>query len=1058
MQQKKKFKINIRFLQRFLPILIVLPIIITFFTVFMINNYNRVIQQNGEYVAETAQKTAIRVGSELSTASVTLMNIASLCEPLPDNDGYPENLKQINTAIFANVDYVSTNGTIYRYFKEENRVESQPAQTYAEYYTRGVDEGHTGVYAALRNDGFSNQDGTRVLNVYTPVTVGGETKGVLLGRFSEEKLRSFIDITFFNHPSEVFLYSVDFAESGSLQIGDIKLLISSDESVVQEGEGANDIYSRLNREKDQLISEIQKVYDAQQGGIMFNTETNEGVAAAYLTFVPGDNKVHPWLVLQTFPAAVTAGMTKVVNLEGVQLGLGLILALAVYIVFLIIINYIQNRRLVKDNRDKSYVVDALTQLYDRFVYVNLDAQTYRYVADTTPTDGNIVAEGAYADFRKSVVASFKDGYDRKWLSNKLAIAQIKQDLGNGNNEIRYEYRTADGQDGQNKNMWEEMSIICLSRNVDGKASEVLFARQNISALKERELQNQVVLKEALRAAEDANRAKSDFLSNMSHDIRTPMNAVIGFSSLLEEFAYNPEKVLEYSKKIKASGQHLLGLINDILDMSKIESGKITLNISEFTISELLEDINSVISPQARAKNLTYRFNTYELLHENYLGDKLRISQILINILSNAVKYTPEGGTIEFTVRAGGKSSDNIDGLKFTVKDNGVGMSEEFLKKVYEPFEREENDMIAKIQGTGLGMAITKNLVDLMGGTIDVQSKLNEGTTFSVGLQLRVVEQTDDGDFWRDYNIKRTLVVDDEEDICINVSDILKHAGVEADYCTDGNAAYKLVKQSVAEGKPYDVVLIDLKMPVLDGVETARLVSGELEGASVLILTAYDWENIESAASAAGVQGFMSKPFFISAFKRTIASIRSRVSTTEQKPVQGENPLEGMRFLVAEDNEINAEIIEELLAISGATCEIAQNGKIALEKFINSPVGAYDMILMDVQMPVMDGYAATRAIRSSKHPSAKTIPIAAMTANAFADDVKQALRSGMNAHIAKPISLEILKASVAQLKDERQRKEQPKKEQPKKEQPKKEQPKKSKKEPPEQPDSSDKNKK
>ena len=575
-------------------------------------------------------------------------------------------------------------------------------------------------------------------------------------------------------------------------------------------------------------------------------------------------------------------------------------------------------------------------------------------------------------------------------------------------ELRYEYRTGSG------SKWEDLSIICLER-VDGKATEVLFARQNISALKQKELQSQVMLKEAFRAAEDANRAKSDFLSNMSHDIRTPMNAVLGFSALLEKSADKPEKVLEYSRKINASGQHLLGLINDILDMSKIESGKITLNLSEFTVSDLLDEINSVIAPQAKAKRQTLQLKTYDLKHENYVGDKLRINQIRNNILSNAVKYTPEGGNIEISIRYTGSHSDNIDDITFTVSDNGIGMSDEFLKVIYEPFEREDNSLTGKIQGTGLGMAITKNLVDLMGGTIDVKSKPGVGTTFTVNLQLRAVEHTDDGEFWKDYNIKRILIVDDEEDVCKNVCELLKYAKMNADYCTDGHKAFDAVKKSVKDKKPYDVVLIDLKMPGLDGVETARLLRGELgEGASLFILTAYDWEYIEEEAEKAGVDGFMAKPFFVSVFKQSISRIRRRVSEEQQASAQN-NVLQGMYFLVAEDNELNGEIMQELLEISGAKCDIASNGKEAVKMFTESPAGKYDMILMDIQMPELDGYGATRAIRESKHPSAKKIPIAAMTANAFADDVKRALKSGMNAHIAKPVSLDVLKAAVENIK-------------------------------------------
>lgn len=1017
METDKKKK-KARFLQRFLPVLIVLPIVAVFFAMFMINNNNRVIRQNGEYVAETAKKTAARIGSELNTAAASLMNIAVLCEVNGQNNSYPENLKDVNNAIFENIDYMSADKVLYRWKKTEEGGEelfqAMKGDTYIEYFDQGM-AGYTGVYTQLGKDFFgTGTETTRVLNVYTPVKKGGETVGVLIGRFAESKLRSFIDMTFFNQPSDVYLYRLEL--TGNLgdedrQIEDVILLIGSDDNVEKEKVS---IFDNLSKESGAALkNDLQKLRDDEDGtGLMYNFETSSGTETACFAFVPGDHNDHPWLILQTFPPSVTANMTRVVNLEGLQLGLGLILALALYIFFILIINYVQNRRLVRDNLDKSHVVNALTRLYDRFVYVNLNEHSYRYVAETVPEDADFAVEGDYGELQKNIISSFRDGYDKKVLGQKITIPQIREDL-SAVDDIRYEYRTVDGGDDAH---WEDMSIICLSRGEDGQAAEVLFARQNISDLKEKELHSQGVLKEALRAAEDANRAKSDFLSNMSHDIRTPMNAVIGFSTLLEKSYDNPEKVLEYSRKINASGQHLLGLINDILDMSKIESGKITLNLSEFRLSDLLDEINSVILPQVKAKGQNFRLQAYDLLHEDYLGDKLRISQILNNILSNAVKYTPEGGKIDFIIRSAGGKSD-IENITFTVRDNGIGMSPEFLKVIYEPFERADNVVTSKIQGTGLGMAITKNLIDLMGGTIDVKSKPGEGTTFTVNIQLRHVEHTDDGQFWKDYNIKRTLVVDDEKDVCKNVSELLKLAKMDADYCTDGKSAFEAVKKSVKAGVPYDVVLIDLKMPGLDGVETARLLRSVLgDKASLFILTAYDWEYVEEEASKAGVDCFMPKPFFVSAFKQAISKIRNRVG--EDKRAEAENPLKGMNFLVAEDNEINSEIISELLELSGAKCDIAVNGKEAVAMFTSSPEGKYDMILMDVQMPELDGYGATRAIRASGHPSAKTVPIAAMTANAFADDVKKARESGMNAHIAKPVSLEVLKATVSELKSKK----------------------------------------
>lgn len=985
-------------LQKILPAVLVVALIVVFFVIFMINNNKRIIKQNGDYVAETTHQTAGKVGQVLMTAAQTLRNVAALTEVDDANDKYPENLHRLIPVIFSSIDYINKDKLLFHVEGEPTQITVDPV-----YFTQGMN-GVTGVYAELTDYNGGGENGKRVLNIYTPVKHNGEVVGVLVGRYAETSLKSLIGSTFFDHDSEVFIYTTNLNSDGSVE--SVNLLVGSDD----EFDG-DEFLQALNSENDnKLLSYFNEMRAGQRDGLMVNYRTGDGTETAYFSFVPNDNGVHPWLILQTFPAAVTTEMTRIANLEGIQLGLELFLVLALYIGLILILGYVQNRRLKDENREMNYVVEGVTNLYDRFVYVNLADKTYKYIADTYPDGQELPSSGNYDDFRKEIIASFKDDYDKKKLGKKLEINSIRQDLSGEESELRYEYRTL-----IKGVKWEDLSIICLSRNAEGVPNEVLFARQNISALKDKELQNQVALKEAFRAAEEANRAKSDFLSNMSHDIRTPMNAVIGFSTLLENSADKPDKVAEYSRKIKASGQHLLGLINDVLDMSKIESGKITLNVSEFDISELFDEINSVISPQAKAKNQQFRLNAQDLRHETYLGDKLRISQILINVLSNAVKYTNEGGNIDFTVMNTESSSQHVDNLTFIIKDNGIGMSADFLKVVYEPFEREDNTLTSKIQGTGLGMAITKNLVELMGGTIDVQSKLGEGTTFTITLGLRAIEKIDDKDFWDKYGVKKILIVDDEADVCRNVCEVLKGTGISADYCTDGHAAFEKVKETIKANKPYDVVLIDLKMPKIDGVETARLIRGELgERASVLILTAYDWENVEEEAEKAGIDGFMAKPFFLSVFKHTLSRIRTHMLESGAKP-QDDNPLFGMNFLIAEDNEINAEIISELLGEWGAHCDIVANGKEVADTFVHSPKDKYDMILMDVQMPVMNGYEATKVIRSSSHPRAKTVPIAAMTANAFADDVKRALKSGMNAHIAKPVSMDVLKATVKKLK-------------------------------------------
>ena len=524
-----------------------------------------------------------------------------------------------------------------------------------------------------------------------------------------------------------------------------------------------------------------------------------------------------------------------------------------------------------------------------------------------------------------------------------------------------------------------------------------------------ERESEQALKEALEVAKAANESKSVFLSNMSHDIRTPMNAIVGLSTLLQRDADNPEKVQEYTRKITSSSQHLLGLINDVLDMSKIESGKATLNISEISLAELVDELGTMMQPQAKAKGQDFKINVYNVCNEEVLGDRLRINQVLINILSNAIKYTPEGGKVEMTVRQLPQHTKNYARFLFTIKDNGIGMSKEYLDTIFQPFTRETTGKTLGIQGTGLGMAITKNLVDLMGGTIKIESEPDKGSTFTIGLELRIKEQKVDVDFWKKSGITKMLVVDDDEEICEGIRNVMANTGVEIEYALKGEEAIQKVTSAQEEGRGFDFLLIDWQMSDIDGIETVRRVRKIVSsGVKIMILTAYDISRLEEAGFRAGVDGFLQKPFFISNLKMIACNLKGD-KEPEQKVEDQDDILEGKRILAAEDIELNAEILTELLKMAGAECDWASNGQEALEKFQKSAPGRYDMILMDVQMPVMDGYEATGAIRRCGHPQAKTVPIVAMTANAFSEDVKEALDAGMNAHLAKPIDMERLKA-------------------------------------------------
>ncbi|MCM1561473.1 MAG: response regulator [Butyrivibrio sp.] len=533
----------------------------------------------------------------------------------------------------------------------------------------------------------------------------------------------------------------------------------------------------------------------------------------------------------------------------------------------------------------------------------------------------------------------------------------------------------------------------------------------------KERQMYEALGEALAAAKAANEAKSNFLSNMSHDIRTPMNAIVGFSTLLAKDAEYPDKVREYTRKISSSSQHLLSLINDILDMSKIESGKTVLNKMEFSLPELIDDLYTMMLPQARAKEQSFELYTKGKLPERLIGDKLRLNQVLINLLSNAVKYTQAGGQISLSVEGLQQTTQTTAHLRFIVADNGYGMSEAFVQTIFDPFAREVTDVTREIQGTGLGMAITKNIVDLMGGIIHVKSEKGKGSVFTVEIELSEEAQIQDDSFWCRNDITRMLVVDDEEDICQNIQNIMKDVGVEVLYATDGRTAVEMASNAHNAGDSFEIILLDWKMPGMDGLETARRIRETAsEKMPVFVLTSYDLEEAKEASTDVGFDTFLPKPFFLFNFQRAVSQLLTGDATFEIHEIQQvkDISIKGLRVLAAEDNEVNAEILKELLVMEEVECEVASNGKIAVDRFIQSKPGSFDVIFMDVQMPVMDGYEATRAIRSSDHPEAKSIPIIAMTANAFEEDVQNALNAGMNAHTAKPVDMGKLKATIARL--------------------------------------------
>ncbi len=533
---------------------------------------------------------------------------------------------------------------------------------------------------------------------------------------------------------------------------------------------------------------------------------------------------------------------------------------------------------------------------------------------------------------------------------------------------------------------------------------VVYVKKTREAAKE--------VKEALILAEHANQAKTNFLNNMSHDIRTPMNAIIGFTSLAATHLDNPKLLEDYLKKIMTSSNHLLSLINDVLDMSRIESGRLKIEEQECHLSTVMHDLRNILQADVNAKRLNFLIDTVEVVNEDVVCDKLRLNQVLLNCMSNAIKFTIPGGTVGIRIiQKGTPDQDGFAKYEFVISDTGIGMSEEFAKHIFEPFTREESSTVSGIPGTGLGMAITKNIVDMMGGTISVKSRKGEGTEFTISFRFRVGENSHKITTIKNLEGLRALVADDNMDTCASVTRMLEVIGMNPEWTMSGKEAVYKAKFAHEGGKPYKAFIIDWLMPDLNGVEVVRQIRSVIgDDTPIIILTAYDWTEIEEEARKAGVTAFCAKPLFLSDLYEVLnASIEAE--PMHQGEAKSNMHLKGRRILLVEDNDLNREIAAAILSEMDVQVEEAENGKVAVEMVRSSAPGYYGMVLMDIQMPVMEGYEATRLIRSLDRPDADTLPIIAVSANAFEEDIKKSKDAGMNEHIAKPLNLEELEEIV-----------------------------------------------
>ena len=705
------------------------------------------------------------------------------------------------------------------------------------------------------------------------------------------------------------------------------------------------------------------------------------------------SEIQDWTLLGIAPAKiVNASMNKLQFITLLIMGI-IMFGIALYIIVVILW---KNKVSLKKKDTEIMYRDELFQKLSMNVddvFLMLDAETSKvdYVSPNIDKLLGITVEQMQKDIHVLRKLHPQDSTNR--MKNHLEGLMVQEQR-----EWEFEYI----QQKTRERRW--FHIVAMCSEVVGKKKYILVMSDRTA-----DKQKNQALSEAVHAAETANRAKSTFLSNMSHDIRTPMNAIIGFATLAVSNIDNKTRVQDYLSKILSSGNHLLSLINDILDMSRIESGKIHLEETEVNLSEVLHDLKTIISGQIHAKQLELYMDAMDIMDEDVYCDKTRLNQVLLNLLSNAIKFTPAGGTVSVRIRQFQGTKKERSLYEIRVKDTGIGMSREFAQRIFDPFERERTSTVSRTQGTGLGMAITKNIVDMMGGMIEVQTEKGSGTEFIVRLDLRIQAEHQRMEKIVELEGLKALVVDDDFNTCDSVTKMLVKVGMRSEWTLFGKEAVLRARQSLELGDAFHTYIIDWRLPDMNGIEVTRQIRSLGDDTPIIILTAYDWSDIEVEARAAGVTAFCSKPMFMSDLRETLLNAigQKQNNRTDAIPASVNAEFKNKQILLVEDNELNSEIAVEILKEYGFRVDTAENGVEAVERIRNSTPGAYDLVLMDVQMPVMNGYEATHQIRSLDNPELAGITILAMTANAFDEDRKKALEAGMNGFLSKPIIIEEL---------------------------------------------------
>ena len=739
-----------------------------------------------------------------------------------------------------------------------------------------------------------------------------------------------------------------------------------------------------NLSEDEILALSARFKTGQPGALMANLDGKN----YYLVYEKSD--IQDWIFLGLVQADIVNAGMNTLQLSTILLVGGIMLWIAAFAAYLII----QKGKLNLQKKDTEILYQD--ELFKKLslnvddVFLMLDAKTYR--ADYVSPNAERLLGITEAEIRRDVCVLGKlhpKDAEKNYLEGIQVHEQRDGDfeyIHQQTGESRWFHTFAMGSEISGK---KKYILVMSDRSVDRKMNQALA--------------------EAVHVAETASKAKSTFLSNMSHDIRTPMNAIIGFTTLALSNIDNTQRVRDYLGKILSSSNHLLSLINDILDMSRIESGKIHLEETEVSLSDVLHDLKTIISGQIHAKQLELYMDAMDVANEDVYCDKTRLNQVLLNLLSNAVKFTPAGGTVSVRLKQLPEAVKGCALYEIRVKDNGIGMSQEFAQKIFSPFERERTSTVSKIQGTGLGMAITKNIVEMMGGTIEVQTEQGKGTEFIVRLPFRIQPETHRVEKIAALEGLKALVVDDDFNTCDSVTKMLVKVGMRSEWTLSGREAVLRARQSMELGDAFHAYIIDWRLPDMNGIEVTRQIRSLGNDTPIIILTAYDWADIEAEAKAAGVTAFCAKPLFMSDIRQTLMTAIGQTQAEAEQPIlpMASPDFKGKRILLVEDNELNREIATEILNEYGFLVDSAENGAVAVERVKNSAPGDYDLVLMDVQMPIMNGYEATKQIRALDNPGLAGITILAMTANAFDEDRKEALKCGMNGFLSKPIIMDEL---------------------------------------------------